>query len=53
MIILIFLATARLNEYKPTDGMILHVIDKPPLEEDLSNVQKYEITDEAYESRKG
>lgn len=51
---------APLRTYRPMDGYTLHVIDLDPTSnsrngwlEDLSLVKKYEMTDAAYDSRKG
>lgn len=51
---------AKLGYYSPSDGMRLHVIDTDPTSlsangwlEDLSKVEKYVMSDEAYEKREG
>ena len=51
---------AKLGYYSPLDGMRLHVIDTDPMSvsangwlEDLSKVEKYVMSDEAYEKREG
>ena len=51
---------AKLGYYSPLDGMRLHVIDMDPTSlsangwlEDLSKVEKYVMSDEAYEKREG
>ena len=51
---------AKLGYYSPSDGMRLHVIDTDPTSlsangwlEDVSKVEKYVMSDEAYEKREG
>jgi len=51
---------AKLGYYSPSDGMRLHVIDTDPASlsangwlEDVSKVEKYVMSDEAYEKREG